>query len=225
MVFSWLLNRLGYSKSDIKDIFYKSMFPNHFFKNNGEKLNRIKQFNQIGLGRKLRKEEQIALSIDQFFVTIYQEFGESVFSPEIFASVITNYLNILFELQNCPPDCQKVNIIFDNDQDKEEFGSVSYYQFAYFTDQMFHTGCFKGQDKEIWLNMSQEEKLNLILTCLKFSPVLIETPGHALVLSGYSSTTNLFTINDSLNEGPIRVKEVHLLNKLTTIVMYFNLPV
>ncbi|MHA1990994.1 MAG: hypothetical protein ACW981_09200 [Candidatus Hodarchaeales archaeon] len=223
MAFSWILNQLGFTKSNVIDIFYESMFPRHYFEKDTERLDRIRVFNQLGLGRKLRREEKVITTIDSFFIKIYQEFGASTFSPEIFASVMTNYLNELFKIQKCPPNCEKVEIIFDNDKKQEKFGNISYYQFRSRTNNLFNTGCFFGQDKEIWSKLSQKKKLDLVLLCLKNSPVLIEYPGHALLLSGYSSEKKAFIVNDSLNGSPKMVTESQLLKNLTTIVMFFKI--
>ncbi|OLS25823.1 MAG: hypothetical protein HeimC3_10970, partial [Candidatus Heimdallarchaeota archaeon LC_3] len=138
--------------------------------------------------------------------------------------IITNYLKILFKISKFSLNYQKIDIFFDNDKLKEKFGPINYYHFKLISENSFNTGCFHGRDKEIWENLSNSEKLDLIVNCLKHSPVLIETPGHALVLSGYSTKEEHFLVNDSLRSSPTTISRNQVIKYLTTIVMFFRIP-
>jgi hypothetical protein len=224
MLFSWVLSKFSLSKEIIFEIFFESMFPLSFCNDNRKKFKFIKEFNQRALGRKLRANENIETTIDSFFAKIYKEFGANAFTPEVFASIITSYLNMLSKMKEVPKTIEKIDLVFDNDESVEDFEIVRYLDFKTATKGLFVTGCFAGADREIWENCSPDKQTNIILACLKNSPLLIETVGHAILLTGYLPEDELFIINDSLYNTPRVIKKDALLKALTTIVMFFRIP-
>ncbi|MFW9928694.1 MAG: hypothetical protein ACFFD1_04835 [Candidatus Thorarchaeota archaeon] len=222
MIFSWILHKIGIQSNQIDEIFYKSLFPNVYFSNKEEKKEKIFEFNQRGLGRRLRKSEPIIETIDEFFVKIYSEFGSQMYAPEIFLSIITNYINILYSINGFPFKKKTLIIIFDNDEETEKFDYIIYKDFKSETNNEINTGCFRGQDKNNWQKKNDDEKIKIITKLLTDSPLLIEYPSHAVVLSGYDKENKIFIVNDSLFTKFNKVNEKFLLENLSTLVMCFK---
>ena len=81
------------------------------------------------------------------------------------------------------------------------------------------TGFLNGQDKTLWTLLSEAEKKELLIELLSISPLLIETPGHALVLSGYIKSEDQFVVNDSLSNKNRRMKCNGLLKEISAIIL------
>ena len=85
------------------------------------------------------------------------------------------------------------------------------------------SGHLNGNDKQFWNEKSENEKFDYLINLLQISPILIESPGHAFVLSGYDPETNQFILNDSLSSVPTRTDGKNLLKRLAAIIMMVKL--
>lgn len=224
MLFSWILFKLGLDLDIVYAIFFSNLFPEQIVMDQYQQKQFVIEFNQRALGRKLRPNETTQSCMDDLFVKIYNEFGATSFSPEVFASIMTNYLNMISKVHTFQIDPSKIDLVIDNDEIIENNGIVNFVNFKTATDNAFLTGCVKGSDQSLWNSYTEEAKLNYIIMCLDESPVLIEIPGHALLLSGYLPEKKKFIVNDSLQNKSVEVKCDSFLANLSTIVMYTRIP-
>ena len=221
MFLSYILNQLGFSKGQIGSIFYKKMFLD---KQSDKEYELI---NQYILGRKLRKDEKISYSFDALVVKLYNEFGSTAFLAEVFPSAIKHFLQALTKYTK-KGQGTTVTLIIDNDEEEEiykqnESCTIVYKTFKSELNNGLQSGHLNGNDKEFWNNKSDTEKTDFLKNILKISPILIESPGHAFVLSGYDSEIKQFILNDSLASVPTYTSEKGLLKRLSAIIMMVKL--
>lgn len=221
MFLSYILTSLGFSKGNIGSIFYKNMFLHEQPEKDYEDLN------QYILGRKLRKDEAIAHSLDAIVVKLYDEFGATSFLAEVFPSAIKHFLQALTKSTQKGQN-RKITLIIDNDEEEEVFEQEGSCTIVYKTFQSefnngLQSGHLNGNDKKFWNEKSSDEKVEYLVNLLKISPILIESPGHAFVLSGYNPETDQFILNDSLSSVPTRTDGKSLLKRLAAIIMMAKL--
>lgn len=221
MFLSYILSQLGFSKGQIGSIFYKKMFLDK--KNDKE----YEMINQYILGRKLRKDEKITYSLDALVVKLYNEFGSTAFLAEVFPSVMKHFLQALTKYTEKGQNT-RITLIIDNDEEEEIFKQEGSCTIIYKTFQSelqngLQSGHLKGNDKRFWEDKSVEEKVEYLKNLLQTSPILIESPGHAFVLSGYDPEARQFILNDSLSSVPTRTDEKGLLKRLAAIIMMAKL--
>lgn len=217
MFLSYILSQLGFSKGQIGSIFYKKMFLDK------ESEKEYEMINQYILGRKLRKDEKISYSFDALVVKLYNEFGSTAFLAEVFPSAIKHFLQAL-TLYTKKSTLATVTLIIDNDEEEEIFEQEGSCTIIYKTFQSelhngLQSGHLNGKDKEFWKNKKEQEKVDYLIDLLQVSPILIESPGHAFVLSGYDQESKQFILNDSLSSVPTRTNEKGLLKRLSAIIM------
>lgn len=217
MFLSYILSQLGFSKGQIGSIFYKKMFLDK------EKDKEYENINQYILGRKLRENESFSYSFDSLVVKLYNEFGSTAFLAEVFPSAIKHFLQALTKYTG-KGNNKTVTLIIDNDEDEEIFEQEGSCTIIYKTFQSelqngLQSGHLKGKDKKFWNNKKEEEKVNYLVDLVQVSPILIESPGHAFVLSGYDPELKQFILNDSLSSVPTRNSEKGLLKRLSSIIM------
>jgi hypothetical protein len=175
------------------------------------------------LGRRLRENEPILKTLDQLVVKIYSEFGSTSFLAEVFPSFITQYLQAFTRVTKRFQD-STVILIMDNDNEEEIYRQESSCTIIYRTFNLvfnngLKTGLLKGDDKKFWESLVMHQKIEKLYDLLKVSPVLVESPGHAFVLSGYLPLENKFIVNDSLASSTRLVKGGNLLKSLASIVL------
>ena len=224
MLFSWVLFKLGLHSDLVYTIFFSNLFPEQLLNDQQQQQHLIIEFNQRALGRRLRSSDNIQSCMDDLFVKIYNEFGATAFSPEVFASIMTNYLNMLSKIYAFTMSPPYIDLVIDNDEKIEHHGAVNFVNFETATNNVFLTGCVQGSDQNLWMSYSEEHKLQHIISCLRESPILIEIPGHALLLSGYLPGRKTFIVSDSLQTTAVEVKQESLLTNLSTLVMYARIP-
>ena len=217
MFLSYILTQLCFSKGQIGSIFYKKMFLNK------ETDNEYELINQYILGRKLRKDESFSYSFDSLVVKLYNEFGSTAFLAEVFPSAIKHFLQALTKYSQSVQN-NTVTLIFDNDVEEEIFEQEGSCKIIYKTFESelkngMQSGHLNGKDKSFWNNKNDQEKVEYLKNLLQVSPILIESPGHAFVLSGYDATDNQFILNDSLSSVPTRTSQKGLLKRLSAIIM------
>ena len=228
MLLSWILRSVGFDNQQTENMLFHDMIPAFLEAEEGGRQELAKEINQLALGRHLRNGESIQRSIDALFSKIYFEFGATAFLPEVFASVFTNYLNFLSKLSKEISSWSEtfnsysIDLIWDNDKKIEEFGVVTYRRFQDYTNGRIVSGCLAGNDKALWDHYDQDKKVEILLSCLQSSPLLLETAGHAFLLSGFR-TDKKFIINDSLNYSPTLMTPEHLLSVLRTVVMFLKI--
>ncbi len=217
MFLSYILSELGFSKGQIGSIFYKKMFLDTGSDKEYEDIN------QYVLGRKLRKDESFTYSFDSLVIKLYNEFGSTAFLAEVFPSAIKHFLQALTKYTGKGQD-KTITLIIDNDEDEEIFEQEGSCTIIYKTFQSelkngLQSGHLKGKDKKFWQDKKDEEKVSYLVDLVEVSPILIESPGHAFVLSGYDPRTKQFILNDSLSSVPTRNSEKGLLKRLSSIIM------
>ena len=85
------------------------------------------------------------------------------------------------------------------------------------------SGHLNGNDKKFWHEKSDDEKADYLVNLLHISPILIESPGHAFVLSGYDPGSGKFILNDSLSSVPTKSDVKSLLKRLSAIIIMARL--
>jgi hypothetical protein len=219
MFLSYILSNLGFSKGEIGSIFYYRMLLNKKFIDEQAYEN----INQYVLGRRLRKDEKISYSFDAMVVKLYDEFGSTAFLAEVFPSAIKHFLQALTSHTKRGKN-RTVTLIIDNDEEEEIFEqegacTIIYKTFSSELKNGLKSGHLSGNDKEFWRNKETKEKIAYLINLVEKSPILIESPGHAFVLSGYDFNEKKFIVNDSLASQPSKISEERLLRSLSAIIM------
>ena len=219
MFLSYILSELGFSKGQVGTIFYKKMFLHDETITDKE----YELINQFILGRKLRKDEKFTYSFDALVVKLYNEFGSTSFLAEVFPSAIKHFLQALTKYTGKGQE-KTITLIIDNDEEEEIFEQEDSCKIVYKTFQSelqngLQSGHLNGKDKKFWKDKSNQEKVAYLIDLLQTSPILIESPGHAFVLSGYDPKEKEFILNDSLSSIPTKTSEKGLLKRLSSIIM------
>lgn len=220
MILSYILRKMGFSMKEIKTVFY-----NNLFLDLDGKISQVeyKNLNQLILGRRLREKEDILTNLDDLVVKIYDEFGSTSFLAEVFPSFIKQYIQaftrVTQKFQN-----KTLTLIMDNDNELETYeidGSckVIYQTFTSKFNNGIKTGLLKGEDKEFWESLDKTNKIKKLTGLLKISPILVESPGHAFVLSGYLPEEEKFIINDSMASETRVMSVKNLLKSLSSLVL------
>ena len=156
-------------------------------------------------------------------VKIYNEFGSTSFLAEVFPSFIKNYLQAFTKVTKKFLDTT-ITLIIDNDNEEEVYKSeesctIIYKTFPSYFNNGIETGLLKGKDKEFWESLDDKEKIKKLEELLQVSPILIESPGHAFVLSGIIPQNGKFIVNDSLTDRTGVVSYKNLLGSLSSLVL------
>ncbi len=217
MFLSYILTNLGFTKGQIGSIFYKKMFLDK------ETDKEYEIITQYILGRKLRQKESFSYSFDSLVVKLYNEFGSTAFLAEVFPAAIKHFLQALTKYTQKGSN-KTITLIIDNDEEEEVFeqeGSctIIYKTFENELKNGLRSGHLNGKDKNFWNNKKDQEKVHYLINLLHVSPILIESPGHAFVLSGYDPEGHQFILNDSLSSIPSHTSENNLLKRLSSIIM------
>lgn len=227
MLLSYTFRRLGLTIREVEVVRKKNLF---LTKELGRQDEPYLNLNQQVLGRRLRDGEKSARSLDRLVLKMYEEFGSQAFVAVSFASFIKNYLQLFSEMTGRFQQAV-VTLFMDNDKSVEVFDkplscTITYQTFQNIAGSTLTSGLLSGEGAGPWGQLGAGQKLDTIHLLLSISPLIVEVPRHAFLISGYSNEGGgTFLLNDPLSRNPRWVDAWGLLQHLTSIVMMVEVAI